>query len=174
MMVEYEKGDMFSPDWGLDAVGHGCNAMGVMGAGVAADVRNRYPGILRAYQVSLREGTSLGEYHLWHAPSHQVRWVYNLITQPTPGACADPQAITEAAAAMLADAQRRGFSRVGVPMLGAGLGGLRYEESLTAITAAVPLEGTCTLVIFTQFLKGVGRPDLYGNRSSTRTSREVL
>lgn len=172
-MVEYVEGDMFNPDWGLDAVGHGCNAQGVMGLGVAADIRNRYPGILRAYQRALNDGVVLGEFHLWSASAHQIKWVYNLITQPVPGACADTLAITEAVVSMVRDAQRRKFTRVGVPLLGGGIGGLRYEEALNAIAAAAPTEGACTLVVFTKFLKGVGRPITYDGAPSARTTRDL-
>jgi O-acetyl-ADP-ribose deacetylase (regulator of RNase III) len=48
MKIIYKKGDLF--DAPEKVILHGCNAQGVMGAGVALGVRTRYPDAFREYE----------------------------------------------------------------------------------------------------------------------------
>lgn len=52
MKIRY--GDIFTGSPGADGVRiiiHGCNAQGVMGSGIAATVKSKYPGAYNAYRV---------------------------------------------------------------------------------------------------------------------------
>ena len=50
-MIEYRKGDLMAVSSGI--IAHGCNAQGVMGSGVAALVKAKYPGAFEQYVADL-------------------------------------------------------------------------------------------------------------------------
>lgn len=74
-MITRLKGNVLSVSEGI--IVHGCNCLGVMGAGVAAEVRRRYPKAYETY-VSMyeTEGLRLGDIHF--VP---VEYVNNLPTK---------------------------------------------------------------------------------------------
>jgi O-acetyl-ADP-ribose deacetylase (regulator of RNase III) len=118
-------GDLF--DLGLPAVGHGCNCVGAMGAGIAVEFRRRFPAMYEEYRRRCRQGgLRLGEVFVWDREPDIV--VYNLATQPVPRPSATLTAIETAVRAALADAETRGLARLGVPRIGAGLGGLAWTD----------------------------------------------
>jgi Predicted phosphatase homologous to the C-terminal domain of histone macroH2A1 len=79
--IRYRDGDLLkAPE---TVIGHGCNALGVMGAGVAKKIREVYPGAYQAYRDKFeRDGLVLGEVIPWTGPN---RVVLNCITQETYG-----------------------------------------------------------------------------------------
>lgn len=50
-MIEYRKGDLMAVTSGI--IAHGCNAQGVMGSGVAALVKAKYPAAFEQYVADL-------------------------------------------------------------------------------------------------------------------------
>jgi O-acetyl-ADP-ribose deacetylase (regulator of RNase III) len=125
-------GDLF--ELGLPAIGHGCNCAGVMGAGIAVEVKRRFPAMYPEYRRRCRAGEfRLGDIFVWGASDPVV---YNLATQPVPRPSATLDAIEASVRAALADADRRGLPRLGVPRLGAGLGGLAWVDVAEVLTRA--------------------------------------
>jgi O-acetyl-ADP-ribose deacetylase (regulator of RNase III) len=117
-------GDLFGLD--LPALGHGCNCAGAMGAGIAVAFRKRYPAMYREYRRRCKAGEfRLGDVFVWEAPDVVV---YNLATQPVPGPTATLGAIEASVRAALADAEARDLPRLGIPRIGAGLGGLDWND----------------------------------------------
>src|SRR5690606_26182344 len=116
-------GDLFTTD--LPAIGHGCNTTGVMGAGIAREFATRYPSMYATYQQQCRTSKfQLGDILVWQAD----RVIYNLATQPLPGPHANLDAIRTAVTRAVHDAQQRGITAIGLPRIGAGLGGLNWPE----------------------------------------------
>lgn len=67
-MIEYRKGDLMAVTSGI--IAHGCNAQGVMGSGVAALVKAKYPKAFDQYVKDLGigdalSGVSLGYVSFW-------------------------------------------------------------------------------------------------------------
>lgn len=125
-------GDLFALD--LPAIGHGCNTKGSMDAGIAVEFRRCYPNMYKEYRRRCTSGEfRLGEVFVWEAPD---RVVYNLATQPGPGPSATIDAIRNSVTKALADANDRGLGQVGIPRLGAGLGGLDWEAVREALSEA--------------------------------------
>lgn len=122
--VEYRTGDLLAQP--LPAYAHGVNCAGLMGAGIAALFRHRWPAMYTEYRTRCQGRLCLGDIHAWTAPDGTV--VYNLATQPRPGACASLDAIRGAVTSCLADAGRRGLAAVGMPRIGAGIGGLAWPD----------------------------------------------
>jgi O-acetyl-ADP-ribose deacetylase (regulator of RNase III) len=117
-------GDLF--ELGLPAIGHGCNTQGSMAGGIAREVKRRWPDCYDEYARLCRDGRfPLGGFHVWEGDGLVV---YNLATQVRPGADARLDAIRQSVAAALADAQARGIERLGVPRIGAGIGGLDWTD----------------------------------------------
>ena len=123
--LEHVTGDLF--DLALPALAHGCNCSGSMAGGIAVSFRAVDERMYREYAARCRDGTfRLGDVMPWELEDGRV--VYNLATQQRPGRDARLDPIATSVAAMLVDAEARGLDRVGVPRLGAGIGGLDWPE----------------------------------------------
>jgi O-acetyl-ADP-ribose deacetylase (regulator of RNase III) len=123
MVITEVRGDLL--DAGLPALAHGCNCSGVMGAGVARDVRRRWPALYGLYRSACRTGGFLpGDVLVWPGPPV----VYNLAIQLRPGPMASRAAIEVAVARMLDLAEAEGVTEIGMPRIGCGPGGLRWAE----------------------------------------------
>jgi O-acetyl-ADP-ribose deacetylase (regulator of RNase III) len=123
-------GDLFQS--GLSAIGHGCNCSGAMGAGIAVEFKRRYPAMYQEYRKRCRDGLfQLGDIFVWEAPDVVI---YNLATQPIPGPSATLSAIETSVRAAIADAASRGLPTLGLPRIGAGLGGLAWPDVATLLT----------------------------------------
>lgn len=126
MTIEYRRGDLFAQH-DITAYAHGCNCRGVMGAGIAAQFRARYPLMYRTYRSACRGGLlTLGMVMPWQAADGKM--IYNLMTQDQPGPDARPWAITTAAGQMIQLARLCRVRTIGLPMIGCGIGGLNPED----------------------------------------------
>jgi len=75
--IVYKSGDLLAADEMV--IGHGCNAQGVMGAGIAAAIKQTYPGAYHAYRDQHQvKGLKVGDVIVWASPS---RVVLNMVTQ---------------------------------------------------------------------------------------------
>jgi O-acetyl-ADP-ribose deacetylase (regulator of RNase III) len=120
-------GDLFDPSHGFEAIGHGVNLKGVMGAGIAKTVSDRYPAIMEPYRQACRTGDlALGGHQVWEAPDGLL--IVNLATQQELGRDARLWAVADSVTAALDDLEGRGIRRFGVPQLGAGIGGLEWTQ----------------------------------------------
>lgn len=125
MTVVYRTGDLFTQD--LPALAHGVNLRGVMGAGVAKTFRDRCPGLYDAYRERCRSGQfTLGGVYVYRPPVGPI--VYNLATQDRPGPHADLSAIRAAVTVMAQLAETDGIPAIGLPRIGAGIGGLHWPD----------------------------------------------
>ena len=141
--LEHVTGDLF--DLALPALAQGCNCSGSMGGGIAVSFRAVDERMCREYAARCRDGTfRLGDVMPWELEDGRV--VYNLATQQRPGRDARLDAIATSVAAMLIDAEARGLDRVGVPRLGAGIGGLDWPE-VESVLADADAAAVVTLVV---------------------------
>jgi len=120
-VITYRDGDLFTS--GLPAIAHGVNCRGVMGAGIAAQFRQRWPDMYEAYRRYCASGLlAPGDVFSWWPPQGII---FNLATQPGPGANAQPWMIAAAAGRMIQVAHDVfGITDIGLPMIGCGIGGL--------------------------------------------------
>jgi O-acetyl-ADP-ribose deacetylase (regulator of RNase III) len=135
-------GDVFDPAHGFDAVGHGVNLKGVMGAGIAKTVSTRYPAIMEPYRQACSSGElALGGHQTWEAPDGLL--IVNLATQDDLGRDARLWAVADSVRSALDDLEVRGARRFGVPQLGCGIGGLdwpRVRACLRDLAVGHPVE----------------------------------
>lgn len=140
--------DLFTS--GLGGIGHGCNTRGVMGAGIAQQFSRRYPQMVELYRSYCADGSfTVGSVMAWRAGPDLL--VYNLATQQRPGPHAELDAIGTCVTKMLAHAARAELVAVGIPRIGCGIGGLRYEQVRPVLQAAAAPFGV-DLVVCTPHL----------------------
>ena len=110
-----------------EALGHGCNCVGVMG-GLAAKVEQRWPALAADYRAKCDEGTfTLGTAFPWLDEKTGV-WIYNLATQQQPGADARINAIADSVRAAIVHAREHRVPTIYLPRIGAGIGGLDWDD----------------------------------------------
>ncbi len=126
------EGDLLDPVHGFEAIGHGVNLQGLMGAGIAKSIAAKWPGIVPAYREAIATGNlMLGGCHVFQT-SNKV-WtrdpiVLNLATQDLPGPNADLTAVWESVSRALIECRRLEIPELGLPQIAAGIGGLRWED----------------------------------------------
>ena len=120
------RGDLFAVP-GLDALAHGVNCAGKMGAGIAVEFKRRWPAMFTAYRVACLEGRLVPG--TVFAERADGRWIYNLATQDKPGSRARLEWVQATLGAMAARARwQHGVRRIGMPRIGCGLGGLSWDD----------------------------------------------
>jgi O-acetyl-ADP-ribose deacetylase (regulator of RNase III) len=122
-----------------------------MGKGIAVEFRRRFPAMFEEYRERCRDGRfGLGEVFAWEQDDVVV---FNLGTQKTWRTKATLEAVRTALRGMIAEAEERGLVRIGLPRVGAGLGGLDWSlvrKEIEDIAKGTNVE----LVVFEEFEAG--------------------
>lgn len=123
-MIRYVKGDLLNSN--LKVIAHGCNCQGVMGSGIARQIRQRWPNVYEVYNLKYQVmGLELGTILPVQTPDGRV--VINCMTQGNFGGdgqqYVDYDAIASCIDAIDAKIDNWDVSEVGFPQIGAGLGG---------------------------------------------------
>lgn len=133
--VKYTVGDLLNCE--ETVLAHGCNARGVMGAGVALAIATRWPGVKLAMDHGLASGALYMGSVVWADPQHaDGKRVANVLTQERVGR--DPNVryasydgIARGLETVAREALERGWLRAGesiaVPQIGAGLGNASWR-----------------------------------------------
>lgn len=133
-MIVDKEGDIWTST--ASAMCHGVNTQGVMGAGLAAQVRERYPAMYEEYAEACKNGRFLvGDISSFTPPEDNNFWaIYNLASQDLPGPHASYTLAIFALDKAIEDLM--GLWEVGliqdpvslaVPQLGCGIGGLDWD-----------------------------------------------
>lgn len=125
MTIRLCTGNVFMAN--ADALAHGCNLQGVMGAGIAAEFKRRDPVMFERYAMKCRD-KSLQLGMAWHWIGANDKRVFNLMTQIEPGANASLAAIDVALANMLRECKHYKVKSVAMPRIGCGIGGLNWDD----------------------------------------------
>lgn len=138
MPISYVAGDLFANQYQIQALAHGCNCQGAMGAGIAKTFRARYPAMYTAYRqrcLARPRQFNLGDVFLW---KDGQPWVFNLATQERygHGQQASYEAIAEALRAMRQLADQEDIRSIAMPRIGAGLGGGGWDAVRVLIEQA--------------------------------------
>lgn len=151
MPTIFTKGDLFHSE-GIRAYAHGCNCAGTMDAGVAVAFKKRWPKMFDEYRALCDDGRfRLGDTCVWTDGNETV---YCLAIQEHWKAKAKLPALTKSLTKMVELAANAGIDRVGLPRIGAGLGGLDWAR-VKNIANEVGKETAVTLVVFEQFVRSV-------------------
>jgi O-acetyl-ADP-ribose deacetylase (regulator of RNase III) len=152
MPIEFVSGDLFVNRFNAQALAHGCNCQGSMGAGIATGFRDRYPEMFAEYRRRCKATPrefNLGDVMLWQG--HKQPWVFNLGTQEgTWRARASYEAIEAALRNMREQADGEAITSIAVPRIGTGYGGLSWRK-VRAIIEGVFEDWLGTLYVYEEF-----------------------
>ncbi len=139
--MEIIKGDLLDlADQGrFDVVVHGCNCFHTMGAGIARQIRNRYPSAFTAdCATNFGDAQKLGTYSVSEVTSGTATfWVVNAYTQYALGATkrlVDYEALSEVFCSIARDFSGK---TIGYPKIGAGLAGGDWDVISKIIDTAL-------------------------------------
>src|SRR5688572_11776777 len=129
MPVEYIAGDLFVNRVGAQALTHGCNCQGSMGAGIAVGFKERYPQMFEAYRAMCKADPrqfNPSDCFLWMDDSP---YVFNLATQENYWRSrATYEAVRTALINMRDQADDHRITTIAMPRIGAGHGGLSWKK----------------------------------------------
>jgi O-acetyl-ADP-ribose deacetylase (regulator of RNase III) len=130
MPLVYREGDLFSST-DLDGLAHGCNSLGVMGSGIATVFRRKWPDMYAGYK-QLCSSKQLVPGDIFPYRDESGLWIYNLITQGHTNVVKphwiEPAKLEYIEAAFYKMLVLTPDQTIGIPKIGAGLGGLEWED----------------------------------------------
>jgi O-acetyl-ADP-ribose deacetylase (regulator of RNase III) len=160
MPIQFIAGDLFENVHRVQAFAHGCNCQGSMGAGIAKTFRARYPKMYEEYRTRCKavpRQFNLGDCWLWKADGEL--WVFNLGTQEGYWRSrASYDAIATSLKEMRRQADAEGITRIALPRIGVGYGGLSWKK-VRGIIEAVFGDWPAALIVYEEFVPGVSDGD---------------
>lgn len=122
MRIIYKKGNLINATENM--IAHGCNNRGVMGAGVAREIRNKFPGAYQTYKDYYKlHGLELGTIIPWR----DEKYIMNCITQDGFGKDGKKYVSYDAIRKCMRQINKSRYHDAGqeiaLPKIGAGLGG---------------------------------------------------
>ena len=147
------QGDIFSTH--LNAIAHGVNCQGVMGAGIALEVKRRYPEAYNGYVRYLNrydpiQYTAVGTMHPYQVPGTNLH-ILNCFTQVDTAKRRGDVAISyQSIFTSFLDAglycKENGIKELAIPQVGAGLGGGNWKIIYQLIANALAFYGVTPIV----------------------------
>lgn len=134
--LTFLTGDIFTTT--QPAIGHGVNVFGVMGSGIAVLVKNIYPAVFPPYKEAC-DAKTLKPGDMLPVKVTEDKWVFNLASQRKPGADAKLEWLEQSLRTTFEFSIENGFSGFALPRIGAGVGGLNWED-VKALVARVSAE----------------------------------
>lgn len=132
MTIIDRKGNIFDSE--AEVIGHGVNTYGVMGAGIAKQIRERFPHVYAAYRRACDSGNFLPGMTLPVEDPDTGVWIMNLASQERPGADARLEWLEESLTEALRQMPNVGLTSLALPQIGAGIGGLEWDDVRSVIT----------------------------------------
>jgi O-acetyl-ADP-ribose deacetylase (regulator of RNase III) len=155
MATEFISGDLFVNRVNAEALAQGCNCQGSMGAGVATGFRQRYPAMYEEYRRRCKADPrtfNLGDVLFWKEEGKPA--VFNLGTQERYWhGRATYEAIEASLTAMKRQADVEHITRIALPRIGAGYGGLSWKK-VRVVIEAVFVDWPGTLYVYEEFVAG--------------------
>ena len=123
-MFKIVKTDIFSSD--AQTLVNAVNSVGVMGGGLAALFKDRFPEMYIDYVAACETGElKPGHPHLWKG---EEKWVLNFPTMDTLAEGARLDWIEQGLITVADNYRKWGVESLSFPKLGCGIGGLDWEE----------------------------------------------
>jgi len=125
-MVTYiEQGNIFSLQ-DIPNYAHGCNCAGAMGKGIALQFKEKFPQMYIEYKNLCKKGLfPLGDIYVYNYGNGTI---FNLGTQTTWKTNANLNAVESSLIKMLSYAHQNNICKIALPKIGAGLGGLNWDD----------------------------------------------
>lgn len=152
-MIKYiEFGDIFAlPE--VHCYAHGCNCAGAMGKGIALQFRYKYPDMYIQYKELCKNGLfQPGDVFEYRQNDEHV---FNLGTQKDWKTKAIPDAIKNSVRKMLESATEQHITAIAIPKIGAGLGGLIWEDVKRILEEVVSHFPNVDLIVVENYKQGI-------------------
>jgi len=128
MSIHFTQGDLFLT--GAQTVAHGCNTKGRMGAGVAVEIKRRFPEVFPDYRKRCKaERFRPGDIQLY---KECQPWVLNLATQDSLSG-ARLEYLQKCFSQIAKSFEQLQITSIAMPMVGAGLGGLDEDSVINVM-----------------------------------------
>jgi O-acetyl-ADP-ribose deacetylase (regulator of RNase III) len=125
--LHVKRGDLFKSP--CQTLVNATNCVGIMGGGIAAAFKQRYPEMFEEYAMRCYQGThTLTKPHLWKNPDPEGKWVLNIATKYEPRLPSELDAIEDGLIWVELNGLKEGITSLAVPALGCGLGGLDWDD----------------------------------------------
>lgn len=136
-LVIPQEGDIFTTL--APAIGHGVNVDGVMGAGIALTIKERYPEMYELYRDHCSKGGLEPGGMLLYGPTPlDGKYIMNIASQDRPGARAKYEWIHQGLSTALGACDHYGLSAIAIPKIGCGIGGLEWDKVLQIVHHLAP------------------------------------
>lgn len=147
MAVIHKTGDIFESD--AEVIGHGVNLQGVMGAGIAKTVKELYPSVYEGYKQAVEFG-ALGAGGTLILPTDDGDlYIANIASQVKTGANADLNLLESGLMETVDQMRDMGLYTLALPRIGAGIGGLDWEDVLDIIESEAEVNPDFTIEVWT-------------------------
>lgn len=123
-MIIFKEGNLF--DYTHEALAHGVNSKGKMGAGIATEFKKQFPQMYSQYKKKCLSG-ELKPGELFFYDSGKGPVVFNLVTQASLGR-AKQSFLEKAAEKMYIKAVEEGITDIAMPQIGTGRGKLTLDD----------------------------------------------
>lgn len=132
MTVHQVSGNLFDNEYGAQALAHGCNCRGAMGAGIAVEFKKQYPIMYNQYKgMCDRHELELGDVYYWTNKGFtdgSQPDVFNIMIKDDWRNKADTHGLFVGLEKMKSVADQMGIHSIAIPRIGAGYGGLNWNE----------------------------------------------
>jgi O-acetyl-ADP-ribose deacetylase (regulator of RNase III) len=171
--IELRTGDIFKAD--ADAIVNTVNCVGIMGRGIALQFKKAYPANFKVYKAACdAEQVQPGRMFVFETGKFTPRFIINF---PTKRHWKGKSRIEDIEAGLIALADEitsRGIKSVAIPPIGAGLGGLDWDDVLPRIKSALQDIPDVDVVIFEpkgppETVRASSVPDMTTGRASLVT-----
>lgn len=123
-MIVYKTGNLFTTT--KTAIGHGVNCEGVMGHGIAVEVRRLFPETYAAYNKICLQGKLKPGMVYPYRENGKV--ILNIASQDKKGRNASLDWLAIGMWKTLGYCEDRNFDGLAIPRIGAGIGGLKWPD----------------------------------------------
>ena len=145
--IEIRTGDIFKAD--AEAIVNTVNCVGIVGRGIALQFKNAYPANFKAYKAACdAEQVQPGRMFVYETGKFTPRFIINFPTKRHWKGKSRIEDIEAGLIALAEEIKSRGIKSVAIPPLGAGLGGLDWDDVLPRIKSALQDIPDINVIIF--------------------------
>ncbi len=147
-MIKLITGNIFEAD--TEALVNAVNCVGVMGRGLAAQFKRRFPDNFKAYEAVCKRGElNAGSMFVFETGTlTNPRFIINFPTKRHWREGSQIEDIDAGLATMVREIQARRIRSIAVPPLGCGLGGLDWQDVKPRIEQAFSSIGAVRVLLF--------------------------
>ena len=138
-MITIQDGNILNAD--VDCIVNPVNTVGVMGAGLAKKIANRFPNLQKPYAEACKtKELDIGKVWFWQVHGPESLWIANFATKRHYERPSEIEFIESGIPSLIQGIRKNGIQSVAIPALGCGLGGLVWPRVKEIIISAFETE----------------------------------